>query len=188
MSLLADGLSLSQIRILDPWSTAKLGTLVQASVQGKQVIGIRTIFKAGNGDTDALIVVSGDSVGTIVFAGGGVLRVALDVSALFENIALDPGAFYVDFSQPLKPGMIVRQDGADYVYFKDSVSGFVCIANEANRALVGEQFHNLVAQSPVVGIGQVGVRRRRDNHLENALTDGFTAITQQLGILQQLKP
>ena len=68
MSLLADGLSLSQIRILDPWSTAKLGTLVQASVQGKQVIGIRTIFKAGNGDTDALIVVSGDSVAGQLFS------------------------------------------------------------------------------------------------------------------------
>ncbi|MFZ0692535.1 MAG: hypothetical protein WAN51_00020 [Alphaproteobacteria bacterium] len=157
--------SLSELRVVDPWSSAALGTLLQMGVKESVEVGVRCNFKAANGTVDGIVIVTGKNVGKLV-TDAYLQGPAFDVSELLEIVAKEPGSLPPIMGGP-KPGMLFRYEGGYFIWFnalEGHGSGFICIARETGRELIGEHIQSLAAEGRVSIAQMTNVRRRQKSN------------------------
>jgi hypothetical protein len=147
-------LALSEIRSIDPWSDAKMGTLMQMLVHGQPTIGVRGNYKFGNGTVDGIAIIAGDSMGGFVL-GTDLSGPALDVSETLEIVATKLGPH--PRPRQLPPGLLVQYEGKHYLWINvlpsGGAAGFICLEN-------GEHFTSLPPDGQIAVAASVGVRMR----------------------------
>jgi hypothetical protein len=157
-----DALSLSEIRVVNPWSSARHGALLRMSVGRRLEIGVRCNYKATDATSEALVIVSGENTGKIAIAD--LNGPALDLSELLEIVAIDPTVLGAITS--LEPGSLYRygRDRAGYFIRFDALrghgNGFICIADETGENRLGEHFRSLPSDELIYIARTVDVRSR----------------------------
>jgi hypothetical protein len=151
-----DELSLSEIRLIDPWSNAKRGTLLQMLVKGRPTIGLRCNFITATAAQEGLAIIAGVDMGKVA-VDVELSGAAFDVSEIVEIVIGRLGPL-LQRPQQLPPGLTVHHGDAYYLYVEvlsGSGSGFIRVAD-------GEYF--AFASLPATGqtnIGAaIGVRMR----------------------------
>jgi hypothetical protein len=146
-------LALAKIKAVDRWSSATKGTLLQIRMSETPAVGVRCNFKVANGTLEAIAIVSGDAVGTILFESD-FLGPALDVSESVEVVARELGPFS-HRPRLLPRELLVQYDGEFYLWVEvmtGTGAGFIRIAD-------GEYFMGLPQQDPQINIAaSVGIR------------------------------
>jgi hypothetical protein len=148
-----DELSLSEIRLIDPWSNAKRGTLLQMSVNGRATIGLRCNFITANVTHEGLAIIAGENMGKLAI-DVELSGPAFDVSEIVEIVIGGLGPL-PQRTQPLRPGLTVHHGGAYYLCV-DRASG---IGGGLIRLTDGEYFPSLPAAGANIGTA-IGVRMR----------------------------
>ncbi len=149
-----DELPLSELLLINPWSSAKKGTLLQMLVGKKPTIGVRCNFKVANGTLEGIAIVAGEHMGKLVL-DSDLVGPALDVSGVVKIVASQLGPFR-HRSPQLPPGLLVQYDGQYYLWVNVLVgtgSGFIRLAD-------GEHFNGLPPDWQVDVAASVGVRMR----------------------------
>lgn len=146
-------LSLSEIRVVNPWSKVKLGTLLQVSTidqsqpqsQPQPAIGVRCQLSATDNrfEADGVVIVSGSNVGKFVFEKD-LQKPALDISEWFEIVADDlcPNFHPINVQE----GALYQRDDACFIWFRGFfatpvVQGFICLLDGADPNKPGKVGH-----------------------------------------------
>jgi hypothetical protein len=165
---------LSEIKVLDNWVTAPLGSLLQIPLRVEyrnpatgelivvpEVVGMRTAFKTANGSVDGVVIISGTHVGRLETSANLHGRPALDVSGLLELVAIVPKVFAAHPAD-FEPGMLFRWRGGDFVRFtmlSGSGNGFVCV-NHSDANQIGQQIDQFLSRDAVGIAESIGVQPR----------------------------
>lgn len=157
-----DALTLPEIRIFNRWTDAPKGALLQMMAGDHIVVGMRTTFKAANGEPNALLVLSGHGPGELItdaYLDGP----ALDVSDKFEIAAVEPAPVEsVNFGK-LPAGALLRhtqKPGTFFVWFvmgDSKVSGAICVASDIPDCDAGDCFPQLSKNAVLVVAKRVTV-------------------------------
>ena len=151
---LLNEIALSDVHLVDPWTSARMGTLLQLLVQDKPAIGLRCNYEVINKTLDAIVIVAGDKAGKLVVAEY-VRGPAFDVSKLVELVARNPGV--LPAQRELTAVGTLFQDGDQHFIWTNvlegSGSGFIRLSD-------GKYFNFLQSDQNVkIALG-IGVRMR----------------------------
>lgn len=149
-------LNLDQIRVVDPWSNAQLGAILQIEVDAKPAIGMRCYFDAANGRSEAVLIVSGKNAGKLVLESDLEGARALDISALVKIAAVDPLPRN-NFPSAKAGALVFHKTAALYVWFemlKGTGMGFICVSGASPGHQVGSFRSTIDAKERVMIAGK----------------------------------
>jgi hypothetical protein len=142
-----DKINISEMRHYDNWNEAPLGALLQVVESGASAVGMRTEFPMGPTTLDALLVLTGARVSTLLV--GGEVSGAIDVSALIEIVACDAAPIFRKPSLTMTAGMLLGATARSGTYFVWAVGpasqgshqedlGAVCVRDDLASSAKGK--------------------------------------------------
>ncbi len=151
-------MKLGDIKIYNPWAHAPNGTILQIIAGERVIVGMRTTYKAENGDQDALLILGGEHAGELIveaYLNGP----ALDIGAQVEIIAREVIPFGTTAIPFLRAGVLLRHETETNVYFvwsrfpEGTNSGSICIASDNPNFLIGGSYPHL-DKSQLIGVAR----------------------------------
>jgi hypothetical protein len=155
-------LSLDQVRPLQRWTLAPLGSLLQLEItKGAQpAVFLRAEYDDASGGGDALLCLSGEDTGVLIPDKLAMRSFALDVTGLVRLVAVDPAPFDLTATGGAPVGSLVYNwAGGDSYFVRTKLfepsgagqSGFVCVSSTNPKHQVGKTYVSL-AGSDRMGI------------------------------------
>jgi hypothetical protein len=162
-------LPVSDIRAVADWPKAGHGRLLLINLLGHgPIIGFRCVFEVASRKNECLLIVTGPDTGKLItdaYLGGP----ALDVTELFEIVAVDPLPF-VPAAKKLQAGMLVRyglDQGGYFVWtnlWKGTGEGFICIGTDGGNFEIGSYHHGLPPEHRVGISDKIDLKRREKSN------------------------
>jgi hypothetical protein len=111
-----DKINISKMKHYGNWSEAPFGALLQVLESGASAVGMRTEFPMGPTTLDALLVLTGARLGTLL-VGRELSGPAVDVSALIEIVACDAAPTFRTPGLTMTGGMLLGETARSGTYF-----------------------------------------------------------------------
>jgi hypothetical protein len=162
-------INLSEIAFYERWTDAKLGALLQVTIDGDPIVGMRTnLPREGPGAAyNALLIVSGAKAGRML-VGQEVEGPAIDVGAQLEIVACSAAPARPKPGTKAAQGMLLAYPGKIRSYFVWAVGsdytdlGGVCVRSDRLDTSVGKYIPGLNWAELIILSSRVDVALRSD--------------------------